>query len=85
MSELMRVVWKRIVLDEGHVMGSGTDSNKALMCAGIHTRSRLGPPVQAQNPTILSCFERIQAPCLFMSCIPRYMRYIFWRVLTCRF
>jgi hypothetical protein len=35
MSALLRVAWRRIVLDEGHVMGASADSNKALMCAGM--------------------------------------------------
>jgi len=34
-SELLRVQWQRVVLDEGHVMGASADTNRALMLGSI--------------------------------------------------
>ncbi len=38
----LQVGWRRIVLDEGHVMGSSCDSNRALMCHQMQVCGRDG-------------------------------------------
>ena len=39
-SELLRIFWERLILDEGHYIGGSPDTNRALLCAQIRARAR---------------------------------------------
>ncbi len=39
-SELLRVFWQRLILDEGHSIGASAGTNKALLCARLSARAR---------------------------------------------
>jgi len=39
-SEFLKVKWRRIILDEGHVMGGTNETNRAMMCSNIDASCR---------------------------------------------
>jgi len=65
-SEFLQVHWQRVVLDEGHVMGASSDTNRALMlssivagakwiCTGTPTPSTPAAELQHMYARIFAC------------------------------